>query len=227
MHFIRTRRTQPRSSTLAFDTVHTQQSTIHGNERIDTLEAVLNQLQAADLDGDGVVSIGEIFETFGRRSFGPILLILGLIQALPTGGIPLMPDVIGALTILLFVQMLVRPDQPWLPARLMRVTIPQPLLDRSIRRVRPGIRKADRLFRVRLGLLQNNGPALAALAACGVVTGAMIIVMGFVPFAAAVPALSLICFGIGLTAQDGVPILMGYAIVAGSTGLGFYVLGQF
>jgi len=211
---------------LSEDSSHPPQRTAHDNERIDTLEAVLDQLQAADLDGDGAVSIREIFETFGTRSFGPILLILGLIQALPTGGIPLMPDVIGLLTILLFVQMLIKPNSPWLPSRLMRVTIPQALLDRSIRRVRPWIRRADRLFRVRLRFLQNNGLALAALAATGAATGVMIIVMGFVPFAAAVPALSLICFGIGLTAQDGVAILAGYSIVIGSAVLGAYVLGQ-
>lgn len=193
---------------------------MHDEARIDTLEAVLNQLQAADRDGDGAVSIREIFEVFGTRSFGPVLLILGLIQVLPTGGIPLMPDVIGALTILLFAQMLIRPDRPWLPNRLMWLTIPQPLLDRSIHRIRPWIRKADRLFRKQLGLLHNNRPALATLSIAGVATGAMIVIMGFVPFAAAVPALSLIGFGIGLTAEDGVPILLGYGIILGAVGLG-------
>lgn len=193
--------------------------------RSKTLEAVLNQLLAADLDGDGAVSLGEIFSAFGTRSFGPVLLILGLIQALPTGGIPLMPDVIGLLTILLFAQMLIKPNRPWLPARLMRMSIPQPLLDRSIHRVRPWIRKADRLFRKQLGFLYNNRPALAVLSVAGVATGVMIIILGFVPFAAAIPALSLICFGIGLTAEDGVPILMGYAILGACIGLGIYWFG--
>ncbi|MHA7835225.1 MAG: exopolysaccharide biosynthesis protein [Algiphilus sp.] len=211
--------------TLSDDAHPLTQRTAHGNTGIDTLEDVLNQLQLADLDGDGKVSLREIFETFGTRSFGPVLLILGLIQALPTGGIPLMPDVIGLLTILLFAQMLIKPQRPWLPSRLMRLTIPQQLLDRSIRRARPWIQKADRLFRKQLGFLHNNRPALAALSGAGVATGALIIVMGFVPFAAAIPALSLICFGIGLTAEDGLPILLGYAIIFGCMALGVFWFG--
>lgn len=205
---------------LTEDSRHLPQRTVHGDARIDTLEAVLNQLQAADRDGDGAVSMREIFETFGTRSFGPILLILGLIQALPTGGIPLMPDVIGLLTILLFAQMLIKPDRPWLPARLMRMTIPQSLLDRSIQRIRPWIRRADRLFRKQLGFVHNNRPALVALSSAGVATGALIIILGFVPFAAAVPALSLICFGIGLTAEDDLPIVLGYGIILGCVAVG-------
>ncbi len=210
---------------LSDDARQLPQRTVHGSARIDTLEGVLNQLQAADLDGDGAVSLREIFETFGTRSFGPVLLILGLIQALPTGGIPLMPDVIGLLTILLFGQMLIKPQRPWLPSRLMRMTIPQHLLDRSICRARPWIQRADRLFRKQLGFLHNNRPALAALCGAGVATGVLIIVMGFVPFAAAIPALSLICFGIGLTAEDGLPILLGYGIILGCMALGVYWFG--
>jgi len=186
---------------------------------------VLDHLQAADLDGDGAVSIDEICTVFGTRSFGPILLILGLIQALPTGGIPLMPNVVGVLAILLFVQMLLKPDQPWLPPRLLRVTIPQSLLDRSISRVRPWIRRADRLFHARMCFLLDNRPALTVVATSGVLTGVMIILLGFVPFAAALPALALICIGIGLTAEDGLSLLIGYTIILGSAGLGVYLFG--
>jgi len=190
-----------------------------------TLESILDYLQAADLDGDGAVSLGDIFEVFGSRSFGPILLILGLIQALPTGGIPLMPDVVGTLTVLLFGQMMLKPERPWLPDRLMRLSIPQSMLDRSIARVRPWIRRADPFFRARLGFLMESHPALLVLAASGVVTGLMIIVLGFVPFAAAAPALALICLGIGLTAGDGLPLLLAYTFIIGSIGLAHYLFG--
>jgi len=189
------------------------------------LEKVLDYLQAADRDGDGVISIRDIFDVFGTRSLGPVLLILGLIQALPTGGIPLMPDVVGTLTVLLFGQMMLKPERPWLPDRLLRLSIPQSMLDRSIARARPWVRRIDPLFRARLRFMVDSHPALLVLAASGVVTGLMIIVLGFVPFAAAAPALALICLGIGLTAGDGLPLLLAYTFIVGSIALAHYLFG--
>lgn len=193
-------------------------------ESRDHLVDILEELRAADRNRDGYVSMREIVDTFGGRVFGPVLFILGLLQVLPTGAIPLITGVVGILALLLSGQMLIKPGRPWLPARLLDVKVPQPRLERAIDRARPWVEKVDRWLWPRLTLLVT-GPALIVLALAGAATGVLIFLLGFVPGAAAVPALALVCFGVGLTTRDGVAILAGYVIIVGSALLGLYLTG--
>ena len=192
-----------------------------GHER---LTDVIDALQRADHEGDGHVSMRNIVRAFGGRIYGPVLFILGLLQVLPTGAIPLITGAVGIGALLLFGQMLAKPGQPWLPRRLLDVSIPQDRLDRALARARPWMQRADRYLGPRLEVLVS-GPALLVLALAGAGTAALIVALGFVPGAASVPALALVCFGVGLTTYDGAAVLVGYAVIAGSAILGLVLLG--
>lgn len=188
------------------------------------LTDVLDELQRADADGDGHVSMRNIVCAFGGRIYGPVLFVLGLLQVLPTGAIPLITGAVGIGALLLFGQMLIKPGRPWLPRRLLDVSVPQDRLDRALARVRPWMQRADRYLGPRLEPLVT-GPALVPLALAGAGTAILIFALGFVPGAASVPALALVCFGVGLTTYDGAAVLLGYAVIAGSAILGLVLLG--
>ncbi|MFW5972654.1 MAG: exopolysaccharide biosynthesis protein, partial [Bacteroidota bacterium] len=71
--------------------------------------------------GEDEVSLGEIVEALGPRSFGPLLLLAGLITLAPLiGDIPGMPTLMGILVLLVAVQLLLNRKHFWLPRWLLR-----------------------------------------------------------------------------------------------------------
>ena len=47
--------------------------------------------------GSGSISFGQVQEMAGRRSYGPLLLLPGLVAVSPLSGIPTMPSIIGTI----------------------------------------------------------------------------------------------------------------------------------
>ncbi|MEE4382194.1 MAG: exopolysaccharide biosynthesis protein, partial [Pseudomonadales bacterium] len=83
--------------------------------RIGSLGELLDQLRAA-VEADGAeVSVGELMEAVGRRSFAPVLLLVGLLLVSPLSGIPSFPTLMALLVCLVSVQMLLGRRHFWLP----------------------------------------------------------------------------------------------------------------
>ncbi len=58
-------------------------------------------------DGKDEVSIGDVVEAFGNRSYGPVLLVLALIGISPIGGVPGIPAFLATVIALFAVQMVI------------------------------------------------------------------------------------------------------------------------
>ena len=70
------------------------------------------------------VSLDAILKLVGRRSFGPLLLMAGLIMFLPViGDIPGVPVMMGMLVLLVAGQLLFRREHIWLPQWLLQRSI--------------------------------------------------------------------------------------------------------
>src|SRR5690606_34742905 len=78
------------------------------NERPTNLEQLLDRIgEAARQHQDGGVSLDAILDEIGRRSFGPLLLVAGLITLAPIiGDIPGVPGLMGLLVLLIAGQVL-------------------------------------------------------------------------------------------------------------------------
>lgn len=165
-------------------------------------------------DGDGEVDFGALIAALEERGFGPVMIALASFLILPTGMIPGMPALIGAMLILVSVQMLAGRSSLWIPARLRRFALPADKVDAGVSRIRPWSRRVGRLIRPRLqGLVRSPaGPRLAALGA--LISGATAIPLGFIPMLPLFLSLPVLCFGAALTARDGLVMLMGLAAYA-------------
>jgi hypothetical protein len=95
------------------------------------LEGMLDQLARAS-DGSGPVSVGELLDAIGQRSFGPFLLVPALIAFTPLGGIPGLPTALAAVVIVVAGQLLIGMKQFWLPSILLRRSIERQRLRTSI-----------------------------------------------------------------------------------------------
>lgn len=153
------------------------------------------------------ITLGEIVEHFRNRGFGPLLLVPALISILPTGAIPGVPAVCALLIILICVQLLFGKNHPWLPSRLRDFSFSKRKFEKGYRKARPFSRQFDRLLKRRLEFLtRETGSRIVALIA--ILLALIMIPLELVPFACAVPGLSIGLFAIGLSARDGLFTLL-------------------
>ena len=81
----------------------------------DDLVALLERIRATDGDGQEV-TVGEILKAAGTRTFGPVVVVAGLVVLAPLiGDIPGVPTLMGLLVLLTVGQMLFRKRELWLP----------------------------------------------------------------------------------------------------------------
>ncbi len=64
------------------------------------------------------VSLGDVIEAFGNRSYGPFLLLPALVDISPVGSIPGLPTVLACVILLTAVQMVLGRKHLWLPGFL-------------------------------------------------------------------------------------------------------------
>ncbi|PRY64245.1 hypothetical protein B0H98_106157 [Vreelandella songnenensis] len=158
------------------------------------------------------VSVEDIVNAVGRRSFGPLLLIAGLITLAPViGDIPGMPTLMAALVLLVSTQLLAGRKTFWLPRWLLNRSVSRKGFDKAIRAMKKPARWVDGLLGTRFKWMSGYVGIRATALACLLVALAMP-PMEFVPFTANGAGLALTLFGLGLVARDGLVLSLGFLI---------------
>ena len=168
------------------------------------------------------MTLGELAGRLEDRGFGPILMMLGALVALPTGAIPGMPALVGLVLVLFSVQILIGRRVPWMPRRLAEVSVSRRLLESSLARARPAAKRLGRIARPRLIFLATNKLAQRAIALAVLATALIMIPIGFIPFLPLALGVNVVFFGIGMTTHDGRAILLGYAAFALAAGAAIF-----
>lgn len=178
------------------------------------LEGMLEGLSRAS-DGSGPVSVGEILDALGRRSFGPFLLVPALIAFTPLGGIPGLPTVLAVVVIVVAGQLLFGMKRFWLPGIMLRRSIERRRLRSSIGYLRPVARAVDKVIRPRLAWLTRE-PFVHVAAGLCVLVALTVPPLELVPFAGAVSWAAIGALGLALIAHDGILALiaLGFSIGA-------------
>ena len=167
----------------------------------------------AEADGERL-SVNEIVQAFGERGFGAIMLLVALLNLLPLppGG----TTITGAPLLILAFQMMLGRETVWLPRWMCRSAVHRSGFRRGLKRVLPGLEKAERLTRPRLSWAVT-GPAERLIGlACFLLSCVLVlpIWLGNMAPAAAIAVLSL-----GLIQRDGALVLIGWGVVAVAVGL--------
>ncbi|MFA5676887.1 MAG: exopolysaccharide biosynthesis protein [Pseudomonas sp.] len=185
--------------------------------KVTNLEQLLDRLDEAR-QGQETVSLGQLMDHIGRRSFGPLLLLIGVMLVSPLSGIPGLPSTMGVAVLLLSLQMVLRRKYIWLPGWILRRNISQQKLAKSARWLRRPARFVDRFLRERLSFVVD-GPASWPLALVCLALAVTLPLLEPVPFAASSAGLALTCIGLAMISHDGVLALIAYAVVLGVAGL--------
>lgn len=176
------------------------------------LEHVMEK--AADEAEQGKVSIGDLMELYGSRSFGPIFVLLGLVVVLPPmGAIPGLPAAIGVVILLFSAQMVFGMDHIWLPGFIKNLSIDGSKVKKAEDKAEPTLKFIDKMITERLSFL-TSGPAEYGAAVMVSVMALIMIPLELVPFAVAAPGAAITMVGVALLAKDGALMLLAYALSA-------------
>lgn len=168
-----------------------------------------------EVEGDDSLSVQDMLDAFGSRSFGPLLALPGLVGLSPVGAVPGAPAVIAVFVVLVAVQHAVGLDHPWLPKKLTERSVPKAKWDKARDRVRPWLTRVDALIQPRLEWLTGS-IVQRIIAAVVIALAVSMFPLGFIPFAVAAPAGAILLFGLAISARDGLAVVLALLATAGT-----------
>ena len=163
------------------------------------------------------VSVAQVLDAFGSRTFGPAIMVPALLELTPVGAIPGVPTFLAVVIALVAVQKLFGSEHVWLPGIIANRCVSAEKLEKGVRKLRPLARFMDRHFHRRFKALTY--PPFSQIAA-GIVILLCVSVpfLEVLPFASSVPMLAIAGFGLAVLARDG--ILMAVALLASVGAMG-------
>jgi hypothetical protein len=193
------------------------------------LERLLDRLREAESEagagaGKDQISFDAILDAVGRRSFGPLLLLAGVVTLMPlVGDIPGVPTLMGLFVVLTAAQLLLGRDNFWLPGWLLRRSVDRSKIENGVSWLRRPAGWIDRVLRPRLSFLVE-GPGAWVVGVASLLVGLAMPPMELVPFSANIAGLALSALGLALITKDGILAIV--ALLATAAGY-FFVIRSF
>ena len=179
--------------------------------KVHNLGSLLRSLENSE--GGEKVTVSEMLNSVGRRSYGPLLLLLGFISITPLTIIPGANWLLALLILLIAGQVLVGKKYPWVPGRILKIRFPRTALNEGIEQAYHYVCQVDRFLKPRLTFL-TDPPFVQVVALICIAAALLSFPLGLVPFGPVLPGLTVLLFGLALTARDGFMLfLAGTALV--------------
>lgn len=182
-------------------------------EQITKLGELLDRLCDTS-EGKSDISVGDMLDAAGTRSFGTLLLLPGVMALSPLTGIPGFSSALALIVLLVAIQMLIGRKCFWLPQWILRRSTSRERLQKALRIVRPGARFMDKMTRKRLSIL-TRGAGIYVTAILCIAIAATMPVLDLVPFANTTAGAAITAFALALIAHDGLLAIIAFAFCTG------------
>lgn len=182
---------------------------------------VLDELDQLADKGDQVC-VRDVLDDFGRRSFGPFMMIPALIEISPLGGIPGVPTALALFIAVIAAQLVIGRDHIWMPEFVQRRSVESGKLHKAVEKLR-GLghwldgHSQDRLEKLTVGIWLRFAGAVVIALCCTVPP------LELLPFASTLPMLAIIMIGLGLTVRDGALLLSALIFAGLAAAIGVYL----
>jgi hypothetical protein len=196
---------------------------MHGTAAIKTpksLNELLDRIDEAAEESEEV-SVETVMESVGRRSFAPLLLLVGMVAIAPgIGDIPGVATLLGIFVLTVSVQLLFGRTEFWLPGWILNRKMKRGKLKKLAKSkwLRKPAGWIDNAVTERLEIFTGHLATRAIAVACTILA----LTLPFtelVPFSTTAVSLGLVAFGISLITHDGLMALVGFIISAATIGL--------
>ncbi|MEL7111047.1 MAG: exopolysaccharide biosynthesis protein [Pseudomonadota bacterium] len=181
--------------------------------QVRNLRTLLQSL-CSETDGE-TVTVGDLLNAVGRRSYGPVLLLLGFIAISPLTIIPGANFLVAFITLIFTIQMVFGRQYPWIPKKALEFSFQRKHLIMGVAAADKYVAQVDRFLKPRLTFLTQTPFAQLVALACAA-AALITFPLGFVPFGPFVPSLAILLFGLAITARDGFVILLAGASLVGA-----------
>ena len=192
------------------------------DDSLTTLHQVMERVQSAG-EGDKV-SVRDMLEAVGPRSFGPVLLVPAMIILTPVSGIPTVPSIGAVIICLIALQLLCGRHSIWLPRWLLKMSLQRTTLNRAARFINPLARGVDRCLKPRLQCFVRR-PFTQVIALLCILVAATMPVLEPFPFMASTAAAVICIYALALVAHDGLLALIALLLTAVLAAAGIMSLG--
>jgi len=157
------------------------------------------------------VTLNEILEIAGERTFGFLFVLLALPSALPIPA-PVISIPFGIVMLLLAGQLIVGSEQPWLPEKFRKRGFERSMVQDFIRKGMPWLHRIERISKPRLTSVCTSRTGRLVI---GIAIALMSISMMIpIPLTNTLPAIGIFVTGFGLLDDDGAISLAGLTICA-------------
>ena len=161
------------------------------------------------------LTLGDLLDSVGRRSYGPLLLVIGLFAISPATAIPGMTWATAVLTLIVALQIAVGRERIWLPKSALNVRVGRRDIHKGVEKSRPAARWIDQLLRPRLEFL-SKPPFVNVVGVICALAALITFPLGLIPLLPLIPGIAIVAFGLGMTARDGVWLTLGVLVVSGA-----------
>lgn len=162
------------------------------------------------------VTVADLLNAVGRRSYGPVLLLLGFVAISPLTIIPGATWIVAVVTLVFALQIVIGREYPWVPSRALRVTFDRKHLIAAIGSIDRYARMIDRVLAPRLVFL-TKAPFVQIVALACVAAALVTFPLSFIPFGPVLPGLTILFFGLALTARDGMLLILAGGTLCSAT----------
>ncbi len=178
-------------------------------KKVDSLHEIIERVLKTE---DECLSLNNILQDFGYRSYAPLLLIVSFILITPLGAIPLFPSTVALFIIILSLQIILKPDEVWYPKFLREREIERKKLENFYQNHKSKIKLFDNLFKNRLGFsLKNTERYIAVIA---IICAALIFPLELIPLAVFIPAIALVILSMSLLSNDTLGLIISLGILS-------------
>ena len=153
-------------------------------------------------------SIDDVLKAFGRRAYGPILFVIGVISVSPVGSIPGASILFGSLIVILMVQYIVRDAAPWVPGWIRQRSVASDKAQAAVDKAKPYVERLERIVHPRWhSLTRPPWTYVAALICIGLAL--TMYPLALVPWGVLPPSFAIAVLGLGMMTKDGLLIAIG------------------
>ena len=168
----------------------------------------------APVDRNAPVTLNEVLEIAGERTFGFLFVLLALPSALPIPA-PGYSVPFGIVMLLLAVQMIVGSEQPWLPEKFRKKGFERQQVQGLLRKGIPWLQKIELVARPRLTPVCTSRLGRTVIG-CAIALMSISMMIP-IPLTNTLPAIGIFITGFGLLDDDGAISLAGLTICAIAT----------
>ncbi|MDA7427748.1 exopolysaccharide biosynthesis protein [Primorskyibacter aestuariivivens] len=187
-----------------------------------TLGELLDAIEPGDNTVD--ISLGEILDKIGGRSFAPVILVPALLMISPLSAIPGMPTLSGLLIILITLQWVFARNHMWLPGVLLRRRVAASKVSRAASWLRKPTGWVDRHSHRRLRVLTTPPLTLVPKLSILLIASSWPI-LELLPMVTSIGAFAVALLAFGMMTRDGAYLAAGYAAIGLVAGLIIWLTG--